>query len=83
MSYYEDEVPVDLETGEVYTSRAIQIFLQEKRNIIVLADHDHLPNSDEVKYVVKNKISKYLHRNENRTYMIPSTESVIYEIQRV
>ncbi|WP_340373276.1 hypothetical protein [Peribacillus sp. FSL E2-0218] len=83
MTYYEDEIPEDLVTGEVYTSREIKIFLQENRNIVVLADYDFLPDNNKIKYVIKNNISKYIHRNENHTYMIPSIESVIYEIEKV
>ncbi|MFJ7471132.1 hypothetical protein ACIQWI_21555 [Peribacillus frigoritolerans] len=82
MSFYEDEIPKDLEVGEEYTSRQIQIFLQVKRNIIVLEDSGFLPDSDEFKYKVTNKSSKYVHRNDNNSYIIPSIETVIYEVTR-
>ncbi|WP_330948945.1 hypothetical protein [Virgibacillus sp. MG-45] len=83
MSYYEKEILKDLVEGEEYTSRQIDIFLRENKDVIILSDTGRIVDSEKMKYKVVKKIEKYVHRTEGftRTYLIPNMPSKIFELE--
>lgn len=84
MSFYEDEILRELEVGEVYTAYQLRFFLTDNDNVILLLDDSQINDISNIKYKVRNKIEKYIHQQSPinyRTYLIPNSKSVIYEIE--
>ncbi|WP_034757879.1 hypothetical protein [Rossellomorea vietnamensis] len=87
MTYFEDEVPKDLELNGEYSSREIYLFMIENDKVMILSDSVHLDyNARDIMYRVTDKKQNFIHKkaeNSYRTHMIPNRKTNIYEISRV
>ncbi|MFB4471811.1 hypothetical protein ACDI16_02435 [Oceanobacillus caeni] len=86
MSYYESEILKELEEGEIYTSRQIDIFFFENRDVVILCDTNHISDSTDIKYTVVKRSERYIHKQSEVTYgsrVLPSRQSRVYELERV
>jgi hypothetical protein len=85
MTYYADEVPKELKLNEIYTSRELYLYLMDNpKNTIILGENSLLTDSTEIKYKIVDIKEKFLHsksKNSYKTYLIPSTKSIIVEIE--
>ncbi|WP_026678204.1 hypothetical protein [Fictibacillus gelatini] len=87
MSYYEDEVPQDLELNCEYTSREIYLFMIENKNVMILSDSVHLSYDDRSnKYKIVDIKENFIHKqaeNSYKSHMIPNNKTRIFEIMKV
>jgi hypothetical protein len=74
----------DLEKGTIYTSEEIASIVCNKKNAFVLCeDTSSFPNEDATsRYLVKNRIETFIHRNDEGSYYIPSSKQLIYIVKK-
>ncbi|MDP1471799.1 hypothetical protein Q8G32_28580 [Priestia megaterium] len=81
-----DEVLRDLKEDSIYTSREIKNFIHDNRNALILCDNSQITDDSKIQYKVIRRIENYIHKQVDGrygVYHIPSSVSVIYEIERV
>lgn len=85
MSYFEDEILKDIEINKEYTSRQVQIFLHENKDVVLISDRNNIVNDNKIKYRVIRRIDKYIHRisSTSRNHILPNNITRIYEIEQV
>ncbi|NGY82216.1 hypothetical protein F6Y03_10915 [Bacillus megaterium] len=83
---YEDEILRELKEDSNYTSREIKNFIHDNKNAIILCNTLQITDDSQIQYKVIRRIQKYIHKQvdgQYGVYRIPSSESVIYEIERI
>lgn len=81
---YTDKQLNDLEKGTIYTTKEIASIVYNKKNALVLCeDTSFFPKEDpSSRYLVKNRIETFIHRNDGESYTIPSSKQLIYIVKK-
>jgi len=74
----------DLEKGTIYTTEEIANIVYHQKDAFVLCeDTSFFPEEDtSSRYLVVNKIETFIHRNDGRSYCIPSSKQLLYIIKK-
>jgi hypothetical protein len=74
----------DLEKGTIYTTEEIASIVYYKKNAMVLCEDTSIFSKEgpSSRYLVKNKIETFIHRNDGESYFVPSSKQLIYIIKK-
>lgn len=74
----------DLEKGTIYTTDEIASIVYNKKNAMVLCEDTPFFSKEDSssRYLVKNRIETFIHRNDGESYFIPGSKELIYIVKK-
>lgn len=83
MEYVENEL-LDLEKGTIYTTRDLATLMNNRKDALVLSEDTASFREGDIssRYLVKNKIETFIHRNDGGSYAIPDSKQLIYIVKK-
>jgi hypothetical protein len=74
----------DLEKGTIYTTEEIASIVNHKENAFVLCEDTSSFQGEDAssRFLVKNRIETFIHRNDGGSYFVPSSKQLIYILKK-